>query len=224
MGFSTKFGDGVFSCNAQVQYADGSSEDICLRGLSVLPEGGTSAAVLAHIERGIFVHACRLLSKWMAGYDKGSGGEFSWLAAGCPSPDNIGLHRLAEDTVLCTDTCNGARCTRRLLADAVMDCIKERIGVERWEAMTDEQRDRKFKSFRGDCWQHMRNIVINAMAAKGDENDSSARGCRRPRPLQCLRADRARRRLHDPRSHASNTSTTSASTTTVVGASTRSST
>ena len=46
---STKFGDGVISCNAQVQYANGTVEDICLRGLSILPAGGTSAAVLDHI-------------------------------------------------------------------------------------------------------------------------------------------------------------------------------
>eukprot|EP00966_Prymnesium_polylepis_P268941 6212988-Prymnesium_polylepis.1 len=54
---STKFGDGVFSCNAQVQYADGSVEDICLRGLSILPEGGKSAAVLEHIEKRILAHS-----------------------------------------------------------------------------------------------------------------------------------------------------------------------
>eukprot|EP00966_Prymnesium_polylepis_P312811 7228583-Prymnesium_polylepis.1 len=41
---STKFGDAVFSCNAQVRNADGTIEDVCLRGLSALPEGGKSAA------------------------------------------------------------------------------------------------------------------------------------------------------------------------------------
>ena len=166
---STKFGDGVFSCNAQVQYADGTIENICLRGLSILPEGGTSAAVLAHIERRIFAHSRRLLCEWKTEYEKVSGGAGSWAAAGYPSPDNIGLHRLAEDTVLCTDTCNGARCTRRMLAEAIMLAVKELIGVEAWEAMSEEERDGKFKTFRGDCWQHMRNIVIDAMAAKGDE-------------------------------------------------------
>eukprot|EP00966_Prymnesium_polylepis_P183513 4252886-Prymnesium_polylepis.1 len=37
---STKFGDGVFACNAQIENADGSIEDICLCGLSILPAGG----------------------------------------------------------------------------------------------------------------------------------------------------------------------------------------
>ena len=102
-----------------MQYADGSIEDICLRGLSVLPEGGTSAAVLKHIESRIFSHSRRLLTEWKAEYER-ENSQGSWAAAGYPSPDNIGLHRLAEDTVLSTDTCNGARCTRRLLAEATL--------------------------------------------------------------------------------------------------------
>ena len=38
--------------NVQVGYADGTIEDICLRGLYILPAGGTSAALLDHIETG----------------------------------------------------------------------------------------------------------------------------------------------------------------------------
>jgi hypothetical protein len=84
-------------------------------------------------------------------------------------PENIGLHRLSDDTVLMTDTCNGARCTKRLLAEVIMQAIKEKVGADAWEAMSEEERDRKYKVFRGDCWQHLRNIMIDAMAAKGDE-------------------------------------------------------
>ena len=164
---STKFGDGVLSCNAQVKYADGTIENICLRGLSILPEGGTSAAVLAHIETRIFAHSRRLLTEWKVEYEKVNGAG-SWAAAGYPSSDSIGLHRLAEDTMLSTDKCNGACCTRRMLAEAIMQCIKDKVGIEAWEAMSDEERDRKYKTYRGDCWQHLRNIVIDAMAAKGD--------------------------------------------------------
>jgi hypothetical protein len=105
---STKFGNGVFSCNMQVKNADGSIEDICLRGLSVLPDGGKSVAVLKHIEERIFAHSRRLLTGWKEGYEKANG-EGSWARAGGPSPENIGLHRLAEDTVLMTDTCAAAR-------------------------------------------------------------------------------------------------------------------
>ena len=126
-------------------------------------------AVLAHIEQRIFAHSRRLLTAWKDTYEKANGGAGSWAAAGHPSPENIGLHRLAEDTVLCTDTCNGARCTRRLLAEAVMERVKEEVGAAAWEAMSEEERERKYKTYRGDCWQHLRNIVIDAMAVKGDQ-------------------------------------------------------
>ena len=96
---STKFGNSVFGCNFQVQYADGSVEDICLRGLSILPEGGTSKAVLAHIEKRILSYSRRILTEFKEQYEKLNGGEGSWAAAGGPDPENIGLHRLCEDTV-----------------------------------------------------------------------------------------------------------------------------
>ena len=166
---STKFGNSVFSCNARVQYSDGSIEDICLRGLSILPEGGKSATLLAHIEERILGHSRRTLRLWMDKYDQANGGDGSWLAAGYPNPDNIGLHRLCEDTVLMSDTCNGARCTKRMLADAVMRAIEEKVGKEAWEALSPEERGRKYKVYRGDCWQHLRNIIIDAMAVTGDK-------------------------------------------------------
>lgn len=34
--------------------------------------------------------------------------------------------------------------------------------------MSVEERNRKYKLYRGDCWQHLRNIIIDAMAATGD--------------------------------------------------------
>lgn len=170
---STKFGDSVFSCNAQVQHGDGTVEDICLRGLSILPEGGKSAEVLAHIEKRIFAYSRRILMLWKDEYEK-SMGAGTWAMAGGADPENIGLHRLCEDTVLMTDTCNGARCTKRMLAEAVMESIKAKVGLEAWEAMSEEERSRKYKVFRGDCWQHLRNILIDAMAQAGDKHVKDA--------------------------------------------------
>eukprot|EP00966_Prymnesium_polylepis_P040002 928830-Prymnesium_polylepis.1 len=46
-----------------------------------------------------------------------------------------------------------------------MLAIKEKVGTDAWEAMTEEERDAKYKVYRGDCWQHLRNIIIEAMAA-----------------------------------------------------------
>ena len=165
---STKFGDAVFSCHFVIEHYDGTREDICLRGLTILPDGGTSAAVLEHIEKRILSYSRRILTLWMEAHEKLHGAG-SWAAAGGPSPDNIGLHRLCEDTVLMTDTCNGARCTKRMLAAAIMATIEEKIGKEAWEAMSTEERNEKYMVYRGDCWQHLRNIIVSAMATKGDE-------------------------------------------------------
>ena len=165
---STKFGDAVFGCHFRITNKDGTIEDICLRGLSILPAGGTSAAILEHIEKRILGYSRRLLEKWQEKHEQKIG-KGSWAAAGMPSPENIGLHRLCEDTVLITDTCNGARCTKRMLMQAIMKVIEEKIGTEAWEAMSTEERNKKYKVFRCDCWQHLRNIIIDAMAHKADE-------------------------------------------------------
>ena len=49
-----------------------------------------------------------------------------------------------------------------------MRTIAETVGMEAWEAMSVDERNAKYRVFRGDCWQHLRNIIIDAMAAKGD--------------------------------------------------------
>ena len=126
--------------------------------------GGTSVALLAHIEERILSYSRRVLAAWIAQHEKEKGAG-SWAAAGGPAPENIGLHRLCEDTVLMTDTCNGARCTRRMVAAAAMVAVEAKVGKAAWEAMTEEERERKYKTYLGDCWQHLRNIIIEAMAA-----------------------------------------------------------
>eukprot|EP00966_Prymnesium_polylepis_P185545 4300768-Prymnesium_polylepis.1 len=80
--------------------------------MTILPDGGTSAALLAHIEQRIFAYSRAILMFWKEDYEK-ENKLGSWAAAGGPDPENIGLHRLCEDTVLMSDTCFGARCTKR---------------------------------------------------------------------------------------------------------------
>ena len=102
---STKFLNSVFAIYCQLEMFDGSITEVCLRGLTVLPEGGTSAAILAHIELNIFAYSRQILIYWKEEYEK-ENGPGSWVAAELPDPENIGLHRLCEDTVLQTDTCH----------------------------------------------------------------------------------------------------------------------
>ena len=35
--------------------------------------------------------------------------------------------------------------------------------------MNEQERSRKYTLFRGDCWQHLRNIIIDAMAQTGND-------------------------------------------------------
>ena len=160
---STKFGDSVFAMTFLVEHFDGTREEVCLRAISLLPSGGTSKAVMEHIETRIFAYSRDVLGSWIAQHEK-LNGEGSWAAVGGPSPDSIGLHRLAEDTVLMTDTCNAARCTRRLLGESIMRTMQEKVGTEAWEAMSIEERNEKYRFYRADCWQHLRNVLIKAMA------------------------------------------------------------
>ena len=50
-----------------------------------------------------------------------------------------------------------------------MQTIEAKVGKEAWEAMGEEERNEKYRVYRGDCWQHLRNILIEAMAKAGDD-------------------------------------------------------
>ena len=164
---STKFTNSVFAIYCQLEMYDGEIIEVCLRGLTILPDGGKSAAILAHIERRIFAYSRAILTYWKEEHERENGAG-SWVAVGGPDTENIGIHRLCEDTVLMSDTCHGARCTKRLLAEAIMLAIEKKVGKDEWEKLSEEERDAKYKLYRGDCLQHLRNIIIEAMAAAGD--------------------------------------------------------
>ena len=63
-----------------------------------------------------------------------------------------------------SDTCNAARAAKRLLATAAEAAGRLAIGDEAWAAMSEAERERACNCFIGDCHQHLRNIIINAMA------------------------------------------------------------
>ena len=140
---------------------DGKFVDVVMRGAS-LTAGGTAEAVAWSVENKIFVHARRLLTEWKAEHE-GKYGEGSWALAGGPSPESIGLHRLSEQTLLLTDTCNAARAAKRLVCEAAMAAGKEKVGAAAWDAMSEAQRNAKCKVYIGQCHQHLRNIIVNAM-------------------------------------------------------------
>jgi len=166
---STKWGLGLLSTNTQIEPHDapGTSVDVVMRG-ATLTAGGTAEKISKEIEDKLFAHARRLLTIWQEQHERmfGSG---SWGAARMPLPDRIGLHRLSENAVIMSDTCNAARATKRLVAEMAEVAGRKRIGDEAWDKMTEEERDKKCKCHLGDCHQHLRNIIIKAMASEATD-------------------------------------------------------
>jgi hypothetical protein len=115
------------------------------------------------------VHGRRLLTEWRQWHEKLFGAG-SWAKAGGPEPDCIGLHRLSEETLIMSDTCNAARACKRLLATMAEAAGQAKIGEDVWAAMSEAERDTTCKAYLGDCHQHLRNIIINAMALKATEH------------------------------------------------------
>jgi hypothetical protein len=112
--------------------------------------------------RRLFAHLQRLLEELCDGYEKRFGkGSYTG-----PDPLNIGMRLLAENCILMTDTCTTARKTFRLVKDMITEAVKGALGDEAWETLTtDEQKKLKNGALSGHCWQHMRNIFLDAMTA-----------------------------------------------------------
>lgn len=165
---STKFGLGMLATNTQIEPHDapGTSIDVLLRGVT-LTAGGTAKKIAASIETKLFSHARALLRGWKQTHEKRFGAG-SWAAAGAPEAESIGLHRLSENTVLMSDTCNAARATKRLLAEMAEAAGRQELG-EAWESMSEGERELRCKAHLGDCQQHLRNIIINNMTLKSTQ-------------------------------------------------------
>jgi hypothetical protein len=138
-----------------------------MRG-ATLTAGGTAKHISQEIDEKLFAHARRLLNLWKDEHER-MHGEGSWAKADMPSADNVGLHRLSENAVLMSDTCNAARAAKRLIAEMAEEAGRKRIGTEAWEAMGEEARAAACTCHLGDCHDHMRNIIIKAMAEKATE-------------------------------------------------------
>ena len=169
---STKFGLGLLASNTQIETQEGEIVDVVLRG-ATLTAGGTSERVAKSVDAKIFSHSRRLLAGWKAEHEK-LFKPGSWAADGGPDPTQIGIHRLAEETVIMGDNCNGERKSKRLVATAAMAAKRLEIGNDAWEAMSEEEREAACMSFIGDCHDHLRNTIVQGMtnAATGFLKDS----------------------------------------------------
>ena len=171
---STKWGKSIITTNAQIEphEAPGTSVDIVLRG-GTLTAGGTSEALAKHLETEHLAHGRGLLERWRGAHEQ-RWGAGSWARDGGPEPQQVGLHRLSENTLLVSDTCNGARKLKKLLAGMAEAAGRAKIGEEAWALLSEAEREAKVKTHLGDCNGHLRNIVIKAMTGAATEHLQNA--------------------------------------------------
>lgn len=167
---STKFGISLLSTNVQIEphNSPGTILDVVPRGATIAA-GGTAKKVSELVERKIFRHCRELLDKWRTCHDRKYGAG-SWRSDGGPSLEAVGLHRLCENSLLMSDTCAAAEATKRLISEMAMEAAKEVVGADVWASMDEKTREAKYKVWLGDCHQHIRNIIINAMAKGATEH------------------------------------------------------
>jgi hypothetical protein len=143
---SSKYDDQILSSSTQIEPDDapGTRVDVVQRGCT-LTAGGTAEAIANDI-KDMMVHGQQRISGWKKVHED-KHGVGSWAAAGMPEPESLGMHRLAENTVIMGDTCATAEKMKRLIVEAAEAAAKEKIGEERWASMSEAQRRAKAKAY-----------------------------------------------------------------------------
>lgn len=158
---TTKFGDGLASANFQLLTKEGDVCDEVLRGAFLIP-GGCADQVAAAVETKLFARGRVLLERWQTVHEE-KNGRGSWPG---PKPSNLGYHRLAKALIM-SDTYSAARAAKRLIIDHVaaeVETIGRADGT--WDQQTDDEKKEAVRCYVGDCMQHLRNILLDAMAAE----------------------------------------------------------
>jgi len=113
------------------------------------------------IETHFFGRGRRLLANWRTVHEEHNG-KGSWQG---PAPSSLGTHLLGGGCLLLTDTCNSARCSRKLLKEMVVAAVEASTGSQAWAALSNAERTARSRVYEGDCMQHLRNVVLDAMLA-----------------------------------------------------------
>jgi len=157
---TTKKGHGALTSNVSIQLEPGGPLiDVVLRA-AYTPLGGTSALVVQSIDRKCFGRLRDLLRRWKAKFESMFPGEV-WTG---PDAERLGLHQLGDGSALMSDTCNPARCAKRLLGERIAAEVEKHIGVAQWASMTDAEKEQATRTHPNDCWQHLRNIFLAEMS------------------------------------------------------------
>jgi len=156
---TTKFGDGLASTNFQIETASGEICDEVLRGAFLIP-GGCADQVAKAIELKLFARGRQLLDKVRSIYES-KHGDGSWPG---PKPVQLSYRRLAGALVM-SDTCHAARAAKNLIIEfAAADVEKALTDAGLWDGMDATQRQVATRAYVGDCTQHLRNILLDAMS------------------------------------------------------------
>ena len=119
--------------------------------------GGTAEQVRDAMESKLFAHCRKLLRKWKEVYESMFDKEWPF-----PDPSRLGYHQLGGALIM-SDTCNAARAAKRLIMENIASAIEADVGPEAWAALSADERSAKTRTYVGDCMQHLRNILLDAM-------------------------------------------------------------
>ena len=137
LGFdeTTKNGNPGITSNVIIEPTQGAPlVPVLLRG-AYCSAGGTSEAIAAAIEKKCFGRLRDILTRWEAMFHKLFPDE-TWTG---PKPKDLSMGRLAGGGALQSDTCNGARKAKRILAEMIGDQAREVIGDEAWGKLTESE-------------------------------------------------------------------------------------
>lgn len=163
LGFdeSCKYGNAAITSNVVVEPTPGEElKVVVLRGVYI-SAGGTAVAISKAINEKCFGRLRDLQRRWRQRFEKDNPGA-TWTG---PEPERLSLARLGGGGAIISDTCNTAHATQELLESMIADEVQQSIGAAAWAAMSDAQRRHATRVHKLDCWQHMRNIFLNAMSA-----------------------------------------------------------
>lgn len=157
---TTKLGRASLTSNVQIEPREGGKlEDVILRA-AYCPLGGTAELIAQSIERRCFSRLRDMLRCWRDTFERMYPGE-AWTG---PDPAQCSLYRLGGGGALISDTCSTARLARKHLRDLIAEQVKQSIGSDVWDHMSEEEREAASRTHAVDCWQHLRNIFLAEMS------------------------------------------------------------
>ena len=158
---TTKLGEGALTSNVTIEPTEGAPlEDVIMRA-AYCPLGGTSEKVVSSIDLKCFARLRDMLRRWECKFHEMYPDD-TWMG---PDPSRLGLHQLGGGGAIQSDTCNSARCAKRLLAELVAKEVQADCGAVKWAAMSEEEKEFSTRTHQHDCWQHLRNIFLAEMSS-----------------------------------------------------------